>query len=104
MKKIWLLMPVTLLLLAFAAQAAEMNGEEIFTRNCARCHGISGDAPGRPQLKGQAPADIEKKLLGYQQGTYGGNRKKTMEEMAGKLGPEQVKAVGAYIGTLPGKE
>lgn len=77
-----------------------VSGAELFDSRCARCHGDDGgNSPGgTAPLKQQAAAAIVEKLNGYKAGTYGGERKSTMEGVAGGLSEAEVSALAAYIG------
>ena len=76
--------------LAFAVSVAFAgSGADLFNKKCAKCHGRDGaktsGASGGTMLKGQSVDDIKDKLLGYQDETYGGKKKKTMQRMVKKL-------------------
>lgn len=79
-------------------------GKELYNKKCAKCHGMDGaktsGASGGTMLKGQSADDIKDKLLGYQDGTYGGKKKKTMMRLADKLEQKQIRQLSRYIGSL----
>lgn len=95
---------LSLMILGWAgAQAwaeSAVGGAELFDSRCARCHGDDGGSSpgGITPLKEQAAAAIVQKLHGYQAGTYGGERKSTMEGVAGRLSEAEVLAVAEFIG------
>ncbi len=85
----------------FAMSADAPDGQALYASACAGCHGKDGGGMGgAPALKGQTPAALAQKLDGYRAGTYGGGRKAVMEGIAKKHSPEELKAVGDYLGTL----
>lgn len=79
-------------------------GKELFDKKCAKCHGADGaktsGASGGTMLKGQSADEIKEKLLGYQDGSYGGKKKKTMERMVGKLDKNEIEQLSLYIGSF----
>lgn len=81
---------------AGAASAAE--GREIYGR-CARCHGDTGDKSAHI-LKGQDKAELLRKLNGYAEGSYGGEKKAVMHNVAKKLSKEDKEAVVSHIETF----
>ena len=82
------------------AEGGAVDGAALFSSNCARCHGDDGGkSPGGiTPLKQQTAAVIIEKLNGYKAGTYGGERKSTMEGMVQGVTEEQIVAVAGYIG------
>lgn len=75
-----------------AAMAAE-DGKALYLSHCAGCHGKIGDA-----FKGLSGEDCLRKLQGYADGSYGGNKKAVMEGIVKKRSPEELKAIAEYIG------
>lgn len=76
-------------------------GEGVFKTKCASCHG--SDAMGRadfPKLAGQSKADLEKKLTGYKNGTFGNKMKAVMEPNAKALSSNQIEDIAGYIAGL----
>lgn len=91
------------MVLTFVSSLYAFDGKELFQSRCTSCHGTSGEkkALGTGNiLKGQSAAEIEKKLLGYKNGTYGGSKKNIMKNNADKLSDEEIKKLSEYIGTL----
>jgi cytochrome c len=88
MKKVFAILTI---ILCFGVTAAfAVDGGEVYQKRCAKC----------VVLKGQSAQEIEMKLTGYVDGTYGGAKKKVMERMAKGLSGDELKAVSAYIGSL----
>lgn len=79
---------------------AALDGQAIFARSCAGCHGDGATGATGPALKGQSAAELMEKLNGYRDGNYGGGRKNVMEGVVKKHQPEELQAVGKYIGSL----
>lgn len=83
--------------------ALAVDGGELYNKRCSKCHrdgSESSKAGGDVVLKGQSAEEIEMKLTGYIDGTYGGSKKKTMARMVSSLSAEEIKALSAYIGSL----
>lgn len=85
----------------YAAQANE-DGAALYKKSCAGCHGANGERKvgGSEALHGKSSAEIEKMLLGYKDGSFGGKQKGTMQNVMKKLSDEQTKAVSDFVGTL----
>lgn len=96
MKKLLLASVFVLLFAATAVWAAD--GEKIFKASCAGCHGAAGEKGATP-LKGQSPDEILKKLQGYADGSYGGEKKSVMGNIV-KKHTGSLKDIAEYIGTL----
>jgi cytochrome c len=98
------LLAVLTILCCFGVTAAyAVDGGALYQKRCAKCHrdgSESSRAGGDVVLKGQTAQEIEMKLTGYQDGTYGGAKKKTMERMLSKFSSEDIKALANYIGSL----
>ncbi|MEZ7196781.1 c-type cytochrome [Pseudodesulfovibrio karagichevae] len=98
------LLAVLTIVCCFGVTAAfAVDGGDLYKKRCAACHRDgteSSKAGGDVVLKGQTAQEIEMKLTGYKDGTYGGAKKRTMERMAGQLTPEDIKALAAYVGSL----
>ena len=69
------------------------SGRQLFMRNCARCHGTSGQGKNGPQLAGKSLGQdaVEEKV------TDGGSK---MPSFKKQLSPDQIKAVAAYVQSL----
>lgn len=77
------------------AQADEARAKKIAGGSCFLCHGSQGESTSEifPRLAGQNAAYIAKQLLAFQSGA----RKSTaMAEMASKLTPDEMMALGRY--------
>lgn len=104
MKRVLCLLTLGVLGLAGAQALAEeshLEGGPLFAERCARCHGdAGGDSPGgTTPLKDQDAGTIIEKLNGYKAGTYGGDRKSTMEGVAKNLSEMEIAALAGYIGS-----
>ena len=92
------------LVLCFGVTAAfAVDGAGLYKANCAKCHrdgSESSKAGGDVVLKGQSADEIEMKLNGYLDGSYGGKKKKTMARLLGKYSPEEIRAMADYLGSL----
>ncbi len=91
-----------LMLAATAAGADPLvaRGEEIVQGRCFICHGMAGESssPVFPRLAGQNAAYVARQLADYQSGR---RRSSTMQTMVEGLGPDDLKALGAYFSTRP---
>ena len=98
---------ITLLTLAslclFASAAFAADGASLYKR-CAGCHGADGSTAGPPAgdeaIKGHSAEDIEKMLIGYQEGTFGGPKKTIMQRMVKSLSKDQIKQLAEHIATF----
>ncbi len=89
---------VTTFVIAFAAS----DGAALYNK-CKACHGADGSkvpAGAKTAIKGQSAADLEKKLAGYKDGSFGGEKKAIMQRTASALSPEDMKALADYISKL----
>lgn len=83
-----------------ATIAGAADGAAIY-KKCSGCHGADGAkvplgiASG--VVKGQSAADLETKLKGYADGSYGGAKKGLMKGQVSKLSDEDIKAVSEYM-------
>ncbi|MBU1248960.1 MAG: c-type cytochrome [Proteobacteria bacterium] len=95
---------LTLVLALAVTVACASSGADLYNSKCSGCHGKDGAkaaaSSGNVTLKGQSAADIETKLKGYVDGSFGGKKMKVMQKMAGKLSPEETTAVAEHIATL----
>ena len=71
---------------------------------CASCHGVqfTGMEPGIPGLLGLRAAYISAQLGAFRYGTRSALEPDCMQEIAARLTEEDVKAVAAYLASLPG--
>ena len=76
-------------------ETASVDGKEVFTTNCAKCHGADGKAMlmGAPDLT-VSLMDINAATVIIEEG------KGLMTPYKGVLTPEQIQAVAKYVGTL----
>lgn len=103
MKKILIALSALVCVFSFSAAFAAEDGASLFKSQCQSCHGADGSrvpASGVAPIGGQSTADIMKMLNGYKAGTYGGQRKQTMEGVAKRLSDEQVQSVSDYVSKL----
>lgn len=95
---------LTLVLALAVTVACASSGGDVYNSKCAKCHGVDGtkasSASGGVMLKGQSTADIEAKLKGYLDDSYGAKKKRIMKKLAGKLSAEELTAVADHIGSL----
>ncbi|WP_126381206.1 c-type cytochrome [Desulfovibrio ferrophilus] len=92
-------MSTVVMISALAAATAFADGGELYKR-CAGCHGADGSKQAMgvsAPLKGQCSEDLEKKMLGYLDGSYGGAKKMIMTNTLKKLSPEQIKELADHI-------
>jgi len=75
-------------------------GAKIFGAKCAECHGKDGKDVS---ISGKAIAGdgaALTKLMGYKNGSFGGEQKATMQGSIADLSDDDLKAVAAHVGTL----
>lgn len=86
-----LLAPLTSL-----AQVDEARVVKIISGSCFICHGTKGELSTElvPKLAGQNADDIARQLANFKNGT---RVSKDMSEMAAKLTPEEMLALGKYF-------
>lgn len=78
------------------------NAKSLFLK-CAGCHGQNGEihALGKSQkINEWDEAKIENALLGYKNGTYGGNMKGVMKGQVMNLSEADIKSLSAYISKM----
>lgn len=93
---------VLLTLLALGVTVVMADGKALFGK-CAGCHGANGEkvAMGKGQaIKGQSAADIEKKLKGYKDGSFGGDMKGLMKGQVSALSDADIKAIAEYTASF----
>lgn len=101
MKKVILVLTFVLCLGVTAAFAVD--GGDLYQKRCAKCHmdgSESSRAGGDVVLKGQSADEVEMKLNGYLDGSYGGKKKKIMARMLSSFSPEEIKALAHHIGSM----
>lgn len=98
MKKTIITVTFILSIAMFAIASAD--GASVYSK-CKGCHGTDGSkvplGVDSAVIKGQSAADIESKLKGYADGSYGGVKKTIMAGQAKRLSDEELKAVSEYI-------
>jgi|SaaInlStandDraft_4_1057021.scaffolds.fasta_scaffold73422_1 cytochrome c len=78
-----------------------IDGTVIYQTRCASCHGANGDgAGGYPRVNGEKKHQIMRKMMGYQQGTYGGSSKGVMKLQITDLSRLQIENVSEYLSNL----
>ncbi len=80
---------------AFAAE----DGASLY-KACQGCHGAEGEklpmGVGHP-IKGQSAEDLDKKMHGYKDGSYGDSKKAIMTNIVKRLTDEQIKALADHM-------
>ncbi len=87
---------------AVATQSTDSSsdGETLFKRKCASCHGASGEkaALGKSQIiKGWEAGKVITALQGYKEGNYGGAMKGLMASQVASLTQDDMEALAAFI-------
>lgn len=85
-----------------AATTDENQGAKLYAK-CVSCHGANAEkkALGTSQvIKGWDAQQIEDSLLGYQNGTYGGNMKTIMVGQVANMTPEEIKILSEHIASF----
>ncbi len=97
MKKILPLLFITL----FIGRGEDI-GEQLYNKyGCYGCHGSNAEGIGDfPKLAGKPEMFLQKRLLGYKQGTIRSNRANMMAPFAKKLSTEDIEAIAHYLSTL----
>lgn len=101
MKRFALLLATVALTAVFAH--AQTDVEKLYTAKCLGCHGADGSKvpPGADKAtKGMSRADLEKALLGYKDGSYGGAKKASMVVIMRNIADEDVKALAAFMADM----
>ena len=76
------------------------DGAKLFGAKCAECHGADGK---EVSISGKAVAGdgaALSKLMGYKNGSFGGEQKATMQASISGLSDDDLKALAAHVGTL----
>jgi cytochrome c len=96
MKKI-----IVSMLVAGTATLFAADGAALYSK-CVSCHGKDGKMTAIPgkAIAGSTAADVEKKLKGYKDGTFGGAKKAMMAPNAKNLKDDEIKALATYIAGL----
>lgn len=78
------------------------DGKSLYDQNCASCHGANGQetAVSGKAINGQKASDIELKLIGYKNGSYGGSQKDTMKASVTALSDADIKSIAVFVSTL----
>lgn len=73
---------------------------------CVSCHGMSGEgvAPGFPALAGQQPGYIFAQLAAWHAGQRKNSPQKLMDDVAGRMSVDDMRAVADYFGSLPARD
>ncbi|MCL1939383.1 MAG: c-type cytochrome [Desulfovibrionaceae bacterium] len=102
MKKLLIILSMTLFAASAAFAASAVDGEALFKGVCAACHGLDGSksAGGTTPLNELDKDTILKRLQGYADGTFGGEHKAIMQNMAKKHTHEELMAAGTFAATL----
>lgn len=103
MKKLFVLFGVLACLtfgLSHLALAAD--GATMYKRSCAGCHGQSAErgAGGTAPIVGKSSGEIQKMLLGYKDGSFGGKQKNSMVNVVKRLADDDIKAISDFVGSL----
>lgn len=88
-----------LVLVMGAFATAQADGRSVYAK-CIGCHGVDGTKAAlgaSPPVKGQSADELEKKMHGYVDGSYGGSKKVIMVNMLKKLSPEEIREVAEYM-------
>jgi cytochrome c6 len=86
---------------AMAGSEPAQDGKQLYDKKCALCHGATGVA--KPMAKGSAnlnDPEWQKKATDEEIAKVTLDGKNKMPKFEGKLTPEQVQAIVAYIRTL----
>lgn len=90
---------IALLVLGVSAMMAA-DGVKLYGAKCAECHGMDGK---ETSVAGKAIAGSSgalAKLIGYKNGTFGGDQKVIMEGNVATLSDADMKTIADYVDTL----
>lgn len=88
------------ILLVLGASVMMADGARMYGAKCAECHGGDGKESA---ISGKAIAGstgVLGKLIGYKNGTFGGEQKGTMQASVADMSDNDLKAVAAYVEKL----
>lgn len=88
-----------ILAIGLSAAPALADGAKLY-KSCSGCHGSDGSKKAlgvSPSLKGQSAEELEKKMLGYKDGSYGGDKKVIMTNTLKRFSPDQIKTLADHI-------
>ena len=90
-------------LLALGARLATVGDDEKRIQACEGCHGPHGrgEAPAIPPLAGQYAHYIQFQMRMWQKGYRKNDANRQMANIAAKLGPKEVEALGLYFERFP---
>ncbi|HQT00478.1 MAG TPA: c-type cytochrome [Thiobacillus sp.] len=78
---------------------AQPYGLDVYTANCAGCHGELGQGvDSNPALKGLSAAEMMQRLKDYREGTVQGEQAALMTQAVAKLSDADLAAVSRYAG------
>lgn len=78
---------------------AQADGRGVYVK-CIGCHGVDGSKHAlnvSPPIKGQSAGELERKLFGYLDGSFGGDKKIVMTNVLKKLSEEDIREVSKYV-------
>ncbi len=83
------------------SHALAATGEELY-KSCAGCHGADGSKPfgGSTPLRGQSAEELMRKMAGYLDGSFGGEKKNVMVNILKKHTPENLQMMADHISKL----
>lgn len=88
------------MLIGFSALFGADPGMKVYGKGCVECHGDDGKDVSISAKQIAGSGGIYDKLVGYRDGTYGGEQKETMREALKGLDDAALKAVSAYVEKL----
>lgn len=91
------------LIFSFIFLSINLFANEQLFKKCASCHGADGGkkALGVSNiLKGQSKEELQKKIKGYKDGSYGGAKKSIMVSQVINLSDNEIEELAEYISKL----